>query len=155
MDSHLIWPAVWLPAAQAYYALEECLGENKRDFRACKKEMEALKECSDRKNKVRAEPVTHQPVIKWFTISASAAIALVVESHLSLRNGLWWSVSGARHGLLVCASAKAVCRLQVRGHRACQLSCSAKDTAEEEAAVGSGSLPPSPPAAAASHRPAS
>lgn len=38
---------------QSYYALEECLGENKRDFRACKKEMEALKKCSDSKNLVR------------------------------------------------------------------------------------------------------
>jgi hypothetical protein len=38
---------------QSYYALEECLGENKRDFRACRKEMEALKKCSDSKNLVR------------------------------------------------------------------------------------------------------
>ncbi len=33
--------------AQEYFALEDCLGEHDRDFRACKPAMEALKRCSD------------------------------------------------------------------------------------------------------------
>lgn len=33
--------------ATEYFALEECLGETDRDFRACKPAMDALKRCSD------------------------------------------------------------------------------------------------------------
>lgn len=33
--------------ATEYFALEDCLGETDRDFRACKPAMDALKRCSD------------------------------------------------------------------------------------------------------------
>lgn len=39
--------------AQPYTALEECLGENDRDWTKCQKEVQALKECHARQQQLK------------------------------------------------------------------------------------------------------
>ena len=41
-----------------YDKLEECLGETDRDFRACKRELQAFRECYDKFQKARGLPTT-------------------------------------------------------------------------------------------------
>jgi len=41
--------------AEAYYALEECLGDNDRDWRKCQRAVRALKDCSLAKCRARQE----------------------------------------------------------------------------------------------------
>lgn len=43
------------PPTQEYFALEDCLGENDRDFRLCKASMDMLKKCSDEQRLKKAE----------------------------------------------------------------------------------------------------
>ncbi len=39
--------------AQIYYKLEECMGENDRDWRKCQNEVRLLKQCSDLKKQLK------------------------------------------------------------------------------------------------------
>lgn len=57
--------------SQEYFALEDCLGENDRDFRVCKPAMEALKRCSDEQ---RVRPCVSGDACNWCSSSMCVCV---------------------------------------------------------------------------------